>query len=145
MQNEGVLTVDDLDDFEDLDWDKIGENLHAPPLPDQANAGQVIVQNPFVMGARSTKRLKIAAAAVRFYKATDRAIDHGMMKWSTLTNFETQKKAISTKKHQINPEVAKLGTNTIVHKSADSFLIFSGKIVGQRKKKHPTFLVTKRI
>ena len=133
MQNEGVLTVDDLDDFEDSDWDKIVENLRRPPrLPDPVNPGQVIAQNPFVMGARSTKRLKIAAAAVRFYKATDRAIEHGMMKWSTLTNFEIQNKALSAKKQQTSPEVPKLGNNTIVHKWADSFLIFSGKIVGQR-------------
>ena len=32
----------------------------------------------------------------------------------------------------VNPEVPKLGTKTIVHKWADSFLIFSGKIDGQR-------------
>ena len=75
LTNEGISTIEDLGEFEDADFKQIATNLKSPPsIPDPNNPGQTIRQAPFVLGAKSLKRLKVAANAVRYYESTDRAL-----------------------------------------------------------------------
>ena len=133
LQTEGVTTVEDLGEFTDDDWDTIPSNMKKPPrIADPANPGQMIDQEPFVLGARSLKRLKVAAQAVRYYEQVDRALIAGSMHWDTLKNFDIHWKAIVEKKDKDAPTVPKINNNTLIHKWADSFNIFLRKVVGAR-------------
>lgn len=70
LMTEGIATVEDLGDFEDKDFKAIQENLRKPggTVPNPADATRRIPTPSYVHGAKSLKRLKIAAAAVRYGK-----------------------------------------------------------------------------
>ena len=96
MRNEGTTTIDDLAEFEDDDFKAMVESFRNPPLiPDPNNAAQQVRQNPFQLGARSLKRLKVTAQAVRYYQSTACATTTANMQWNTvLQNFADQWQSI---------------------------------------------------
>ena len=78
---EGINEVEDLEEFEDDDFDTIMTNLRKPTgtMPDPNHQGRgaapLVPILPYVFGAKSLKRIKIASLAVRYYNATSRDID----------------------------------------------------------------------
>ena len=91
---EGIASVDDLGEFSKEDINNLADSLrrarNAPasaagaPAPPAGGGG-------FVFGARSQKRMIVAANAVRYYKTVGRALTVTNMRWDgTLKNFKVQ-------------------------------------------------------
>eukprot|EP00956_Cyclotella_meneghiniana_P021457 scaffold39175_cov83-Cyclotella_meneghiniana.AAC.1 len=79
-------------------WTQIVENCKRPPQVTDA-AGNLVNQAAFHIGAKSLHRLKVAAIAIEYYAATNRALTAQAMQWdTTLKNFEVQWKAIKDAK-----------------------------------------------
>ena len=75
LQTEGIVTVEDLAEFVTKEsWVQVIENCKRPPkIPDPANpAGPLIEQEAFRIGAKSLKRLKVAAKCIAYYINTGR-------------------------------------------------------------------------
>ena len=67
LQAEGIVAVDDLEEFNDDDLSTLMSNLRRPAGTTTDQNGNVVPNPSYVLGAKSLKRLKIAAAAVRYY------------------------------------------------------------------------------
>ena len=75
LANEGIVTIEDQMGFTDSNFKQIADNIKNPPvIPDPNNPGQTIHQNHFTLGAKSLKRLKVAANVVRYYDLVGRTI-----------------------------------------------------------------------
>ena len=85
---EGITDIDDLN-WKPDEWDDFASNCRRPgQIPDPTNAAQLIHQAPFILPVRSLKRLKIASALVRHYRATGRPLSAANMMWDpVITNF----------------------------------------------------------
>lgn len=73
LQDEGITAVADLVDFNKDTFEQIAANLHRPagriPDPTPGAAARATIPTPsFVFGAKSQKRLIIAAELLRYYK-----------------------------------------------------------------------------
>ena len=68
LQSEGITDVEDLEEFITKDsWAQVLENCKRPPRI--ANAQGVLVDDQaYRVGAKSLRRLRIAAKCVAFYK-----------------------------------------------------------------------------
>ena len=132
---EGIVTVADLAEFEDDEFTQISRNLRNPPnIPDPANPGAFIHQGPIEFSAKSLKRLKVAANAVRYYEAIGRDITSQNMHYNnTLKNFEIQWKSILEKVEKDGPEVPKITRNLKITRWSESFKIFLSRTYGVRK------------
>ena len=66
LEAEGIITVSDLIDFDDDLLKQVKENLRRPAgtMADPADADRQMPCRPFVLGAKSMARLKVAAKAV---------------------------------------------------------------------------------
>ena len=134
MATEGLATVDDLAEFGKDEFKTMVETFRNPPLiPDPANAQNLIRQNPFQLGARSLKRLKVAAQAVRYYQATSRTTSAANMQWTTvLSNFDIQWKSILDRKDDDTPDVPKITRNFKVPRWSEAFSDFLHRVIGVR-------------
>lgn len=136
LVNEGISTVDDLSEFSDTDFKQIAYNIRAlehPDIPDPNNANVMIPQPPFVLGAKSLKRLKVAAKAVRYYQAIDRAITPSMMRYDTvLKTFELEWEALILRKDEDEPDVPKITKNMKITRWSEAFSDFLRRIIGVR-------------
>ena len=63
LQSEGITDVDDLEEFVTKDsWNQVLENCKRPPrIPDPAGGGGLVEDQAYRIGAKSLRRLKIAA------------------------------------------------------------------------------------
>ena len=60
LATEGIVAVDDLGEFEDDDFKQLMTNLkHPPQIPDPANPAALIHDVPYVIGAKSLRRMKV--------------------------------------------------------------------------------------
>ena len=107
---EGITAVDDLAEFEEEEFKQLVKNLRNPPeVPDPNNAGQLVRVAPFVLNAKSLKRLKVSADAARYYNIIGRELTPGNMNWTNvLVKFELQWKSIIEKKKASPPSVPKI-------------------------------------
>jgi hypothetical protein len=66
LQQEGIITVDDIADFDKDTIEQLAANLCRPAgrVPDPNQAGVTIPTPPFVFGAKSQMRLMTAAKLV---------------------------------------------------------------------------------
>ena len=64
MANEGISAVADLSEFTKESIDKLATSLRKTPRPAPATGN-------FILGAKSQKRLTVAADAVRYYETVD--------------------------------------------------------------------------
>lgn len=90
LQDEGIVTADDLSEFTTKDsWTQVIDNCRKPPkIPDPINAGQLIEQEAFRIKSKSLMRLKVAAIAASYYEATSRPLTATSMTWThRLKNF----------------------------------------------------------
>jgi hypothetical protein len=111
LQVEGIVSVDDLADFDKDTIEQIAANLRHPagriPDPDPgAAAGATISTPPFVFGAKSQQRLIIATDLVQYYDTVGRNATAGNLQWTlVMKNFSEQWKALKDKKRGDEPEV----------------------------------------
>jgi len=70
LAEEGIDTVSNLREFGDNELVQISKNLRRPAgqIVDLNNAARMTSRPPFVLGAKSLMRLKVATDAVRYYE-----------------------------------------------------------------------------
>lgn len=127
MAQEGIETVEDLSEFTKEDIDNLASTLRKMSAPGARPAAN------FTFGAKSQKRLAVAAEIVRYYEVVGRPLSATNMKWSdTLKNFEIQWKSIKDRKDRDKPETPKITKNTTVMKWAEAFKDHCHRIIGAR-------------
>jgi hypothetical protein len=134
LATEGITTAGDLAEFGKDDFAALAASLRRPPaIPDPANAGVLVPQAPFVLGAKSLKRLKIAAEAVRYYDSIGRTLTPGNLRYSTtLKSFELQWKSLKERKDNDQPDVPKLTKNLKIIAWSEAFTDFLARVIGVR-------------
>lgn len=135
LMAEGIATVDDLGEFEDRDFKAIQENLRKPggTVPDPADASNRIPTPSYVLGAKSLKRLKIAAAAVRYYETIGRELTAANMHFqNVLRNFGEQWEAILKKETEDEGDVPKITRSLPIVRWTESFEDYLRVITGSR-------------
>ena len=135
LMAEGISTVEDLEEFNDEDIKAVQENLRklAGTVPDPNNRNQRVAAPSYVLGAKSVKRLKIAAAAVRYYQTIGRDIDANNMHFTNvLKNFGEQWEAIKQKEKDDEPEVPKITRSLPIVRWTESFEDFLHQVIGSR-------------
>eukprot|EP00957_Ditylum_brightwellii_P000169 13381-Ditylum_brightwellii.AAC.1 len=92
LLNEGILAVEDLEEFQKMHIEQIAANLRKPTVP---GAPQL------VLGAKSVKRMMAACKLVRYYTKVNRMITAGNIQWDMVVkNFKIQWKALKDKKEE---------------------------------------------
>ena len=132
---EGIQEVSDLEEFNDDDLKSVLENLRRPggTIIDPTNENRRLSRPSYVFGAKSFKRLKIAASAVRYYSTIGRAITPQNMHYgNVLKNFGEQWESIIKKAKDDEPEVPKITRALPVFKWTESFEDFLHQIIGTR-------------
>ncbi len=123
LATEGIADPHDLEEFDDDEFKQLAANLKSPPaIPDPDNDGEMLRQNPFVFGAKSLKRLKVAAHAVRYYTSIGRELTAANMHYqNTLRNFDLQRKALVERGDSATPDVPKITRNLKINRWCESF------------------------
>ena len=135
LMTEGIVSVEDLEEFQDEDIKAVQDNLRKPAgtIPDPNNPGQRVGAPSYVLGAKSAKRLKIAAAAVRYYHTIGRTPTAANMHFANvLKNFGEQWEAIKQKADDDEPEVPKITRSLPIVRWTESFEDFLHQIIGSR-------------
>ena len=119
---EGIVTVDDLSDFKTDEFVTLAANLRRA------------VPDPFALGAKSLKRLKVAANAVRYYDTIGRPLTALNMHYGNcLVTFEAHWDSLITKKKDGDaPEVPKITKTLTITKWIETFEDFLFQTVGIR-------------
>ena len=142
LQQEGIITVEDLSDFDVSELKQIAENLRKPAgrIPDPAAGavggpplGATVPTPPFVFGAKSQLRLKAASNIVRYYETVGRVLTPSMIRWGTeIKVFNQHWTTLVTRKDEDKPEVPKITKGLPVTKWSEAFRDFLGRYVGIR-------------
>lgn len=134
LSSEGITTVSDLEEFDKAEFKQVAESLSRPPaIPDPANPGNFIRPAPFVLGAKSLKRLQVAAKAVRYYSAVSRELTAGNMHYTnTLKDFDLQWKSLIDRGDETAPDVPKVTRNLKVTRWSEAFDDFVHRVYGTR-------------
>ena len=126
MMNEGIGSVDDLSEFTKESIDNLASSLRKT-LKTAPETGH------FILGAKSQKRLTIAAEAVRYYETVDRPLCAANMKWNqVLSNFEIQWKSVTERSKKDPPETPKITKGTTVMKWSEAFKDHCHQYIGAR-------------
>ena len=150
LENEGIVMVADVAEFDDDGYKLIQENLRrpggriqdpqavadaaaavaagnaAPPIP-MINAPGV----PF--SAKSHHRLMNTAKLIRFYVATNRTYEHGDVMWNPIgKNFSEQWKVLMEKKDKEPNDVPKISKSLPIIKWMEPFRDHCSQIIGAR-------------
>ena len=114
LGNEGITIVDDLVHFDKDTMQQVAFSLQRPggripyPTPNSAPVA-TIPTPPFVIGAKSRKRLFATCDIVRYYETTERGITTANVSWNTAINiFEAQWKVLKERKKGDKPDVPKI-------------------------------------
>ena len=138
---EGITRVDDIAEFKDDDWKQLVTNLrNPPPIPGvaPANAPQgapppLVAQQPFTLGVRSLRRLKICAHMARYLIATDRVLSAANMHYTNcVSNFEEQWTAMQLEAKKDEKDVPKITRNLRMTRWSESFLDYTHTVIGVR-------------
>lgn len=141
LATEGITVVDDLAEFNDEDFKQMVYNLAHPPATvvpaDPAAVPPVLAHtiptDPYILGAKSLRRLKIAAKAIRYYQSVQRATDSSNMHYvRVLSKFELQWEAIIAKGKEDEPDVPKVTKNLAITRWSESFNDFMNQVYGSR-------------
>ena len=126
MVNEGISSVDDLAEFTKENIDNLATSLCKTPRPAPATGN-------FVFGAKSQKRLIVAADAVRYYDTVGRPLTAANMRWSqVLVNFEIQWRSITDRAKMDHPETPRITKGTTVMKWSEAFKDHCHQYIGAR-------------
>ena len=76
LDMEGITCVEDLENFTEDDLEQVAQNLRKPAglMRDPNNWARRVPKAPYVLGAKSLKRLKVAAIAAAYYKIINRPL-----------------------------------------------------------------------
>jgi len=133
---EGIVMVQDLEEFDDDSLDTLSANLRKPAgtMPDPNDPNRVVPLHGFVFGAKSLKRLKVAAKAVRYYMALGRELTPANMQHSNvLQTFEEEWKSLELRRKDDTPIVPKINPKSSdITRWTESFSDFLHKVVGVR-------------
>ena len=137
LQQEGIMSVDDLADFDKDSLQQLADNLRRPggrvPDPNPGAAGATIPTPPFVFGAKSQKRLLVACNLVRYYNTVGRPLTAANMQWDTvMKNFEIQWKALQDRKDDDDPEVPKISKALPIIRWTEAFEDYLSRVIGVR-------------
>ena len=140
LLDEGMQEPADLSEFYDDDLKQVANNLRKPsgtiPNPnfeEGSDEPERISRPSYVLGAKSSKRLKIAAAAVRYYETIGRELTPANMHYeSVLQDFGEQWKALETKSKEDDPSVPHITKALPIVKWTESFEDFLHQVVGVR-------------
>ena len=113
LATEGIVTVDDLEEFDEGNLKQITENLRRPPGRIPADPavplGLTIPTPPFEFGAKSIIRLKAASDIVRYYQTTGRPLTAANMQWDPVVKaFAEHWKSLKAHKTTDKPETPKI-------------------------------------
>jgi len=136
LQEEGIMLVSDLAEFDEDTFKQIATNLKKPgdriPNPDPG-AGGTIPRPPYTFGAKSQKRLLAASEIVRFYKTIGRELTTGAIRWNPVVqNFAEQWKALKERRKDEEPEVPKISKTLSVIKWTEAFNDYLHRKIGVR-------------
>ena len=132
---EGIATVDDLDEFNNEDLKSVLENMRKPAgtMPDPSDGRRRIPRQPYIFGAKSFKRIKVAASAVRYYKTIGREITPTNMHYvNVLKDYGEQWEAILSKEDKDEPDTPKITRALPIVRWTESFEDFLHQIIGSR-------------
>ena len=135
LMQEGITTVEDLEEFNDDDLKAVRDNLKKPSgtVPDPNDNNLRIPAPAYVIGAKSFKRIKIAAAAVRYYTTIGRTLTATNMRFiPVLKNFGEQWEAIVEKSSDDAPDIPKITRALPIVKWTESFEDFLHQAIGSR-------------
>ena len=135
LMTEGITNVMDLEEFNDEDIKSVQENLRKPAgtIVDPDDENERIARPSYVLGAKSVKRLKIAASAVRYYMTVGREITAENMHFqNVLKNFGEQWDAIIQKGKMDEPDVPKITRALPIVRWTESFEDFLHQVQGSR-------------
>ena len=135
LMTEGIATVEDLGEFHDDDFKAILENMRKPAgtIVDPNNANRRIPTPSSVLGAKSLKRLKIAACAVRYYETVGRECTAENMHFiNVLKNFGEQWEAILKKEEEDDADVPKITRALPIVRWTESFEDYLHRAIGSR-------------
>lgn len=134
LQSEGITDVEDLSEFTTKDsWSQLLENCKRPPQVTDA-AGNLVSQAAFRIGAKSLRRLKVAAKCVKYYQDTGRDLSANNMMWSTrLSAFEVSWKALEdAKEKDPTNKLPILTRNFPIDKWLESYHNYADQRIGVR-------------
>lgn len=137
LNAEGIDGPDDLAEFDEKGIQQVVDGLRKPgdriPNPDpQAPAGATIPRPPYVLGAKSQKRLTAVSDLVRYYEMTGRPLTAGNIQWDPIVkNFSEQFKALKARRDE-DIEVPKLSRALPMLKWVESFTDFLSRKIGVR-------------
>eukprot|EP00957_Ditylum_brightwellii_P201630 15326474-Ditylum_brightwellii.AAC.1 len=100
LVNEGILAIDNLEEFQKMDIKQIAANLRRPNVP-------LVPQ--LVLGAKSVKRMTAAWKLIQYYTTVNQTITPGNIQWDAVVkNFEIQWRALKDKKEESEPNTPKI-------------------------------------
>ena len=135
LSEEGIDTVHDLGEFGDNELVQISKNLRRPAgqIVDPNDANRMISRPPFVLGAKSFMRLKVATDAVRYYEMVGRdPTSANMHNTNVLKTFADHWKSLEDYKKEDVPDVPKISKNLYITRWTESFQDFLSLAIGQR-------------
>ena len=136
LQSEGIDDVEDLEEFITKDsWSQVLENCKRPPrIPDPAGGGGLVEDQAYRIGAKSLRRLKVAAKAVAYYLNTGRVLTAATMTWSPrLATFELAWRAIEEQQEKDSSnKLPVLHRNFAIERWIESYINYSDQRIGVR-------------
>ena len=127
LQSEGIVSVEDLAEFDKESLKQIADNLRRPGgrIPDPtpgAAAGATIPTPPFVFGAKSQNRLETAGHLIRFYNTIGRVCTPSNVDWGgPMSRFKEIWKAICDRKRHDDPQCPVISKALPIIKWTESF------------------------
>ena len=134
LQSEGITNVDDLEEFVTSDsWSQLLENCKRPPQITDA-AGNLVNQAAFRIGAKSLRRMKVAAKCVAYYMHTNRDRVASNMMWaSRLSVFEVAWQAlVDLKDSEGSNKLPILTKNFAIDRWLESYANYADQRIGVR-------------
>jgi hypothetical protein len=100
LATEGIVTVDDLSEFDEDNLKQIADNLRRPsgrvPIdPVNDPQGPTMSTPAFVFGAKSFNRLKAASDLVRYYETVGRDLTAANTRWDPIIKLSQDRKVTS--------------------------------------------------
>ena len=136
LQSEGITDVDDLEEFVTKDsWNQVLENCKRPPrIPDPAGGGGLVEDQAYRIGAKSLRRLRVAAKCVAYWSNTGRDLTAANMMWSPrLATFEIAWQALEEAQDKDSTnKLPILHRNFPIEKWIESYANYADQRIGVR-------------
>ena len=105
----------------------------AGTIPYPTDAFRRIPRQPYIFGAKSFKRIKVAASAVRYYRTVGRTLTPVNIHYvNILKDFGEQWEAILSKEDEYEPDTSKITRALPIVRWTESFEDFLHQIIGSR-------------